>query len=216
METVESLTEELAKKLGQKASDIEKSVLDCAKKIMRDIGKQFCCEICVNRFKIKQSQDGRGKVRIPAKMMLPLIDVEMDYEVTYQLSSKQTNKLTGGFHVTSQEIVFDNIPEGECKITYYGFYTDKEGGLLIGDIERDAIYQYALYELLKLDVTDPRKDKILLLKQDYRDAVNMARGEYNKTNNARQRTLSVMRSGPPRRVELFEYVNILDAPCLNC
>lgn len=216
METVESLTAQIAGELGLRATDIERKVLECAKHIMREIGKQFCCEICVNRFKIKQSQDGRGKVRIPAKMIVPLIDVKMDYSQTYQLSANQKINELGAFHVTSQEIVFDNTQEGECEVTYYAFYVNKDGNLLIGDTERNAIYQYTMYELLKKDVTNPLKDKILLFQRDYTNAVNMARGQYNRTNTARQRTLSAMRTGLNKVAPLFEYINILDAPCSNC
>ena len=215
MTTIDFLAEEIAGELGVASSDVLKKVLDVSKKVMRDIGKEFCCQILTESFKIKKDKDGFGKIRIPENMLLPLVDLTIDQKVSYQHSHGQFIGQQNSFHVTSQEIIFDYIESGEAEITYYSHYVDEEGALMVGDIEREAVYQSVMAEILKGKVINPLKDKVLLYREDARNAINMARGEYNSLNKLRTRSYLRVRDGQ-RKSNITEWIKVENRYCKNC
>ena len=190
-------------------------VLFVAKDVMRQIGKEFTCQVLTEPFKIKPGPDGRGRIRIPENMMSPIIDLTVGEKASYQHKGGQLIKEENAFYVTSQEIIFDFIKEGECDITYHSFYVDEEGALIIGDIEQNAIYQSVMAEILKKSVVNPLKDKVLLFREDARVAILTARGQYNEMNKLRQRSYLRNRDGGVRE-KTYEYIKVINRTCKGC
>ena len=182
MRTIDDLAEQVAYDSGRDPGTIRRKVLDVAKSTLCDIGKKFCCQVLTEKFDIKSDRNGYGKIRVPEKMFLPLVNVKVEgysrslLEGTPSVKSQKIDY----FYTTSQEIVFPNISNGVAFIEFYTFYTNEEGDMLIGDIEYNAVFQSCMYEVLKSSVNNPRNDKAMLYRQDAMDAKSKATAEYNQ------------------------------------
>lgn len=215
MRTIDDVADAIASELGTNSSDVIMRVLDCAKDVMRTIGVNFCCDVVKEEFSIKEGRDGMGRIRIPEKMLFPIIDIEIDGSETYQHTSSQKGIEKNSFYTTSREIVFPNIQNGKCDITYHAFYTDQDGSLLVGDIEYNAIFQHSMYELTKKQVSDRLKSNISLYRADAALAINDARGQYNAMNKTRTNYYLRGIHGAEKK-GIRTVINIADRICKNC
>ena len=186
--TIEDLTEEVAGMLNESSAKIRLRVFSVVKDVFRRIGIDKVCKPTTEEFEVRPDKGMVGKIRIPEKMFLPLIDVRVCNISAFQKNFNQNDKSALSFFVTSQEIVFPNMQSGKVELDYMSFYLDEEGSMLIGDIEYDACFQTAMYEMLKNTRQDPLKTNVPILRADAANAVLEARGEYNKLTKNKMNT----------------------------